>query len=157
MWRLQGDLYNCFLENVMRNYTRLGNTDELVIIGDLNCPELSGFFSSVSPYFSIGSSASRILNTLSFCNLSQLNNVSYSNDEFIILDLVLANIHSVRIKVTKAIEPLVHPDLYHPPLAISVHCTATARNVNPFTLNFRKGNYDRINQDLLSYNSSRFK
>lgn len=143
-------LYETFLENVMRNSTRIGDSDELAIMGDLNCPEISGYFSGGSPTLCFGSSATRILNATSFCNLSQLNNVSYSTDEFIILDLVLATLHSVRIDVSNAVEPLVRPDAYHPPLSISVHGIATARNVNPFTLNFRKANYDRINQDLLA-------
>lgn len=141
-------LYESFLDKLTLIASLIASTDEIIVVGDLNCPEISGFFSGANPQTNLGRTDQSILNAASFCNFAQYNNISYSNEQFTILDLVLANAHKANILVNRSPDPLVTPDTYHPPLCISVTISPMLSNTNPFMLNFRKANYARINQEL---------
>lgn len=142
-------LYESFLNKLMQNSSLIDSKDELIVVGDFNCPEISGFFSCNNHQLTHGRAADSLLNAFSFCNFSQFNKISYSAEQFTILDLVLANAQKTNISVNRSSDPLVAPDIYHPPLSISVTLSPMLVNVCPFTLNFRKANYARINQDLV--------
>lgn len=82
---------------------------ELIVVGEFNCPKISGVFSGNNPQLNLGRTAT-----------SQFNKISYTDEHFTILDLFLANAQKANVSVSRSTDLLVAPDMYHPPLSISV-------------------------------------
>ncbi|KAL5245992.1 hypothetical protein ACI65C_013400 [Semiaphis heraclei] len=122
-----------------------------LLCGDYNLPDIS--WSNDSHGLTYNSSSPLrvpcVPELLAFNGFYQKNSVLNSKGS--ILDLICCNTDSVI--VCESLEPFVPPDLYHPPLNISLHIISTSTTLNNSHSfhNFKKADYNCIIHFLSSY------
>ncbi|XP_063924454.1 uncharacterized protein LOC135138413 [Zophobas morio] len=140
-----------FVEHLTSDY----NEDIVCIVGDYNLPGLEW---CVAPdgdgFVPLGVSKDveqSVCDGFSYCSLSQLNNIK--NDKGTVLDLVFSNWSTTLVQQC---EPLINPDVFHPALSIHFDILGDDTLNDPLNicLDFRNAQYDRIIDNLFSYNWS---
>ena len=143
----------CFfraLESVGENYPN----STILVCGDFNIPRLSWEASvdgSLIPSGGYDIRSRLFLNTFSYSNLFQFNNIQNAKSR--ILDLVVTNRFCIR-DVARCLSSLVDEDNHHP----SIIVTLTLSDPRPLKRAtkkkyfFNRGDYDSINNSLKSIN-----
>lgn len=122
----------------------------LLMCGDFNCPSVRWVSQNDRDNILVATNvdvySSRITDTFCFMELFQFNNVLNKNGK--LLDLVLCTEDNVR-HLMKNENPFVREDEYHPSLEFTFNVKTThylENRANLFTFNFKKANYDLINE-----------
>jgi hypothetical protein len=121
----------------------------LLVIGDFNIPSIDG----VDYDFTKGTSLVKAFgNFMSLCHLNSYNIIKNVNGRT--LDLILANFE---VRVRREEFPLVAEDGHHPALDVNLqlrgnvpdsHTSISEEGIMDFSLNFRKGNYLELYDQL---------
>ena len=143
------DLYDShvgYVSEIFHNYS----DDAFCILGDFNLPHVvwptvPGSFCSKKPGIpSFESLASDLLlEGYSYCGLAQVNSIVNSYD--CLLDLIFAN--DIDLVVDNAVDFLIPPDRYHPPLKVRLNDLFVTTNQNRDIVtyvDFKSGDYPRI-------------
>lgn len=127
----------------------------LCCVGDYNMPSIQWIRDGENKFLNVISTnslwESQVCDNFNFINLYQFNHVANFNN--VILDLVFSN--CMDLVVTSENYSLVTPDEHHPPLLIQLPFSKflpPLQNENTWRLNFRKANYDLINDFFISIN-----
>lgn len=94
-------------------------TGETILLGDFNVPQ----FYNHSIAVCVDKLAEMVHDFAAYIGLSQFNSIL--NDKNRLLDLVFCSLHC---EVTQAMEPLVKPGMYHPPLDVCIQYYVTSLN-----------------------------
>lgn len=148
--------YACVFDKIKDNFTHLKHSGHLLIFGDFNISEIewvrnqgnSGLmFSKASTV-----NAHLLVNTMSYCGLSQFNDIVNVNNK--ILDLVLSDL--IVSTQSCSVNSLTSVDSYHPPLEceVEIEINDPIKPIEYKKYCFNKANYVKINQDLLIVNWS---
>lgn len=143
--------YRSFIDKLEENCSNIRDQDIIVLCGDFNCSSLkwaSQTSCDVLVATEIESKYAHFVDTLDFLDMKQFNNICNKNEK--ILDLIFCNKHRVD-RISRSDVPLVCEDDHHP--AIEFFCNVGARDylreTSSYNFNFRKGDYDAINSELL--------
>ncbi len=147
------DDYNRHFVKTVENVMSSNASDSFILAGDYNLgASISWSYDTESGKCEAsdcnGIISSELLDTLSLCNLSQLNHVTNVNERT--LDLFITNIEPSRVRVYASDDPLVSVDAHHPPLFIEVDVSrlkCLSENRPPRT-NFYRADYVRVNNEL---------
>lgn len=143
--------YNCYLNHCQTLESIIETLLEkhpVIICGDYNLPNCKWTNDqNVTRIFGNVSEKSVCLeNTVNYCNLLQINQVSNEFDE--ILDLVFCD--NPNAKCVKSVDRLIQPDIYHPPLSITYLLNACDKNTKSthFYYDFKNTNFYDLCQCL---------
>lgn len=144
-------LYVAFSNKVKDNVALIGPNDRVLIVGDFNVSKIDWSYTSngvMIPTLNESCLNSlEVLDMINFGNFNQFNSVVNFQNK--ILDLVLYTDPARVIKVSKSLDNLVVPDMYHPTLEITIDIHVSyLPTFNHRKYNFRKSNYDLICQEL---------
>lgn len=130
------------------------NPDSVIVLcGDFNLPNIKWSLDPVNlfckPHNFVDANSSLLIDTMSYCGLSQYNCHVNSSDNT--LDLIYGNNNKIsNLKICTS--PLVPEDNYHNTLEfdLNIRCYRNAHKLNNvhLTYNFKQGNYDAINNEL---------
>lgn len=142
----------CFTSK-LNNIKGIIEGDVVLICGDFNCSgvqwisETDNINSHLEPS-DVAEQYSELVDTFTLCEFMQFNNVT--NARGIILDLVFCNQSRISNIVSSG-SPLVKEDGHHPSIEflLNIDHKLLSRS-NHFIFNFKKANYDIINEDLSS-------
>ena len=151
----QPDLYDrhvCCVSEIFHNYS----DDAFCILGDFNLPHVvwptgPGSFCSKKPGIpSLESSAiDLLLEGYSYCGLAQVNSIGNSFGS--LLDLIF--VKDIELSVDNAVDFLISPDAYHPPLKVRLNDQFAFTNQNRDNVtyvDFKCGDFPRIINHLNS-------
>lgn len=128
----------------LSNLINISDSDSsFVICGDFNLPTID--WSDVSHPLATRAKDRLLISFMELCSLSQRNTiVNHTNN---LLDLVLSNIDHSSLIVNNSLG-FVTPDLYHPPLEISLEIQPS---INARAATISKRNFYRTDFESLSY------
>lgn len=154
------NIYSSFSDSV-NEVLSTHNKAKVLITGDLNLPDVKWVKNNVGvmkPTGSLSTLEDFIISALCFLNnLNQFN--STCNEKGDLLDLCFSNVFFKYIFVDKAKDTLlIHPDNYHPPLAIDIkypnrkpkYLNAEIKNSINYSFDYKKGNYLAISNEINS-------
>lgn len=146
------DAYSKHCESVIRAITRTNDSSKFLLIGDYNLPSIQWVASGGLLQARLSGNddlANELLETMDVCGLSQFN--SNTNQNNVILDLVLSNALDDQLRVYRSDASLVKEDIHHPTLRILLETKIYHQYEPQFRLfNYHRGDYDAINQSLMN-------
>lgn len=145
------EVYETFFNNLMRIYSELPLSSELLLMGDYNLPAIlwTRQGDSMIPYEYEGRASEAFCQMMSFCGLSQHMHVLNSNAR--ILDLVLTTKNPNEINIRPSHDILSKIDNHHPPIDIHVHISrhnVLRTDNNQIFYKFHAADYQAINARL---------
>ena len=145
----QTSLYASHVDSVMELYHKFSD-DTICLYGDYNLPHAVWHNDSAQGCFrdsGVSSNESAAIDLLlccaSYCNLKQVNIVV--NDFGVMLDLIFVN--SSDVTLDRAIDVLIDPDVYHPPIYIKLNVSVSGPDLMRCNLvyrDFKRGDYPRV-------------
>jgi len=148
------EAYRKHFEKIVDNVMSSGVNDSFILTGDYNLGNsITWCYDSTSGEFYasdvMSPIANELLDTLSLCNLNQLNVTR--NGIGRTLDLFLTTIQPNRVGIVRSSRPLVSEDAHHPALQVSADLSQFKylKEKRPPKINFYKANYVKLNQDLM--------
>lgn len=146
--------YETHLNKIKENFTIIETESKILILGDYNLPSIKWVdnHGSLIPITTHSSSPSgELINTLNYCNLSQINHTISTHGTT--LALVMSNFMEDRVTLTQSDISVLPCDLYHPVLVLSIKSTHISMDDHiKKKLNFFKANYQQINSELMAIN-----
>lgn len=141
-------LYNSYYEHLIEKVNASEPNSTFIILGDFNLSGITWFPNGnyCEAYDFNNGTEANLIDTCNLTNLTQRNHIR--NIQGRILDLVLSNI--TNLDITHCNDPFVNEDNYHPALDIDLDLTNVKflRTVKATKLNFFKGNYEEIINEL---------
>lgn len=147
------EVYASHFEKIVDRVMSSNVNDSFVLAGDYNLADtvtwsrdsLTGDYGASGVK---GAIANELLDTLSVCNLNQVNVIRNSIGRT--LDLFITDLQPNRVDIVRSERPLVPEDGYHPALKVSANMARFKFLVEkrPPKINFHKADYDRLNDGL---------
>lgn len=141
---------SAFRNNVERVLGIIGN-EKVVIMGDFNLPGIEWKYTTDSTNVLTSTNlrdknSIDFIETVSFCNLRQFNNLSNQHNN--LLDLVLTNFCDVTVNSIDV--PILPVDPHHPPFVVTINCKIDKPlDYKPTNiLLFKRADYKKINDSL---------
>ncbi|KAL0860012.1 hypothetical protein ABMA27_010327 [Loxostege sticticalis] len=147
---ISSELLSVFYNSCIETVLKTQSTDEFIIIGDFNTPNMTWLASSSSLDLSPNCITSDIktnclLELMTLCNLKQYNGNPNQNNRC--LDLVLSTFDCA-VSVT---DPVSLEDVHHPPLAINFNFPTTLKSLERKRcrrFNYKKTRFFDLNKDI---------
>ena len=157
--RNESEVIDRHISSIEKVHSLIDINDDLLLFGDYNRSGLSWLVHPQANYLfvdalhsSVSVSTSRLLDGMAFHNLFQINPIHNRNGRF--LDLIFANQQALlACSVETAPDSLCKIDVHHPPLMVAFNRRSAVFSTDEFDPNdfdFRRGNYDAINEALRS-------